>query len=237
MFKVFKLGHRSIIDSDKIIGDTNKFTSTNQSINNFLEYLENWSLISSLKNTEYANENNFKRTKINIDGENIEDLEKCSSWTHEEQFLISFESEEDKKQLEPFISDHQRYNLLKYEKGDFFKNHIDKKQLDGHNYTCLIFIHDESHELKGGDLILHDKDNTFKIVFEPSKLKYNFMIIYSIDLFHEVLPVEEGVRYVFKTQIDKLIEENKQNEITYEDNNEFSDSCGGLMDGAHSADY
>lgn len=228
MFKVFKLGHRSIVNPDNIVGDTNKFISINTLSK---DLTEPWNLLSTLKNSDDID--NFKRTTIQFDGELKEDLEKCSSWTHNEKFFIDFEPENSKKEIESYfdLRFSTEYKLLKYEKGDFFKDHVDQKVTDEHLYTCLIFIHDDN--LKGGDLVLHDKDNTFRIVLEPSKLKYNLMVVYSIDLLHEVLPVEEGTRYVFKTNIDlhtESIDSSKMNHETYSDE-------GGLMDSGHCADY
>lgn len=97
--------------------------------------------------------------------------------------------------------------MLKYEKGDFFLNHHDSNltnKIDGvHEYTCLIFCpYGEDYEtLEGGELILKHPDGLYEIKFDPAvetRHGHFVMVIFSIDMYHEVLPIIKGTRYVYK---------------------------------------
>jgi len=160
---------------------------------------------------------NFERTLEGIGSMKILDLEKHSSWTHIHKCLVKFTNEineffEQNKIIYGKEDDgYDKFSLLKYEIGDFFLSHHDTKLPDItrdngikeiHQYTCLIFCpYGENEILEGGELIFKHPDALYEIKFDPSieTKKNNFvMIIFSIDMYHEVLPIIKGTRWVFK---------------------------------------
>jgi len=167
-----------------------------------------------LKKNILASEN-FERTLAGIGLTNVLDLEKRSSWTHKSKFDIYFNMQMEvlefmEKNNILTYKDGMKYasfSLLKYEKGDFFLNHRDSNlsnKIDGvHEYTCLIFCpYGEDYEtLEGGELILKHPEGLYEIKFDPAvetRRKHFVMVIFSIDMYHEVLPIIKGTRYVFK---------------------------------------
>ncbi len=94
---------------------------------------------------------------------------------------------------------YDNFTLLKYEPGGFFKKHIDNQLMLNHLYTCLLFFPNELYE--EGDMIFtdtntHDGDN-FYLRFHPSKTEYT-LVIFSLDLYHEIQPVLKHCRHVLK---------------------------------------
>ena len=203
-----------------------------------------------LKNEPILQSQNFERTLASIGSTNILNLEKRSSWTHKLKFLLNLPSEareffeQNNILCEKDCIDYDYFSLLKYETGDFFLNHRDTDltgALDNsvHQYTCLIFCPygEDNDILEGGELILKHPDGLYEIKFDPSveTNKNRFvMVIFSIDMYHEVLPVISGSRYVFKkplfvkTTIKKM-----------EARNDVDELCdgGGDMFGSGGSDY
>ena len=174
MFKIIKLDDISI------------------SVNNVTHNIEQF------KNNGYLDDNNFSRSFAGMGNDYILDLSQRSSWNTKLPYQIHFNSVDynNFNRNNKINYNESMYTLLKYEEGDFFKKHIDTQLNNKHAYTCLIFYNFTS--FKGGDLILSDKDNNFETVIHTSNFEGIFMVIFSIDLYHEVLPVTEGKRYVFK---------------------------------------
>ena len=174
------------------------------------------------------NQENFTRTLATVNNSRVEDLEQRSSWTHNKTFDIkspdisSYFGRAMCPRRSPKEDPHNesRYQLLKYEKGDFFNKHLDRKQTPEHEYTCLIIINDKENEYEGGELILTDQDNIYNIhVSEACKLEC-VMIIFSIDLYHEITPITKGARYVFKKPMYDYKYKPKSNENETEKSNE-----------------
>lgn len=145
-------------------------------------------LIKNLSN------NKFSRTKVSIiengNARNEIDLTKRSSYTYDEEVNVYHDSI-----LELTDNDLLKFKIIKYNKGDFFTSHRDHKGM----YTCLIM---GGTEFKGGVLSL--KNELFDIKINPDNLKNRFyMIIFSIDIYHEVSPILEGQRFILKTTINK----------------------------------
>jgi hypothetical protein len=114
------------------------------------------------------------------------------------------------------------YTLLKYEVGDFFLRHrdtdlsgnnsdnciSDNERYMQHKYTCLIYCpyssNNSNRGLVGGELVFKHSDGLYDIKFDPAvytrKGQY-VAVIFSIDMFHEVLPVTHGTRYVLKVPL------------------------------------
>ncbi len=176
-----------------------------------------------LRNKPILQSQNFERTLASIGSINILDLEKRSSWTHKLQFVLNFPSEATQFfEQNNILYKYDYFSLLKYETGDFFLNHRDtdlSNALDNliHQYTCLIFCpYGEDNEiLEGGELILKHPSKLYDIKIDSSieTNKNRFvMVIFSIDMYHEVLPIISGSRYVFKKplfvkRISTIIEE------------------------------
>ena len=170
-----------------------------------------------LKTDKILEHENFERTFAGIGLNKILDLEKRSSWTHKLKFRLEFPSEahEFMKQNNIFKypsrgymnDEYDNFTMLKYEPGDFFLNHRDTDMStyeDGdHKYTCLIFCpFSENNELlEGGELIFKHPEGLYDIKFDPAvETRQNrfVMVIFSIDMFHEVLPIIKGSRWVLK---------------------------------------
>ena len=165
--------------------------------------------LNELKKDKILEHENFDRTFAGIGLTNILDLEKRSSWTHKLKFHFKLPSE-----LQHFFAENNirgisfaDFTMLKYEPGDFFLNHCDtdlSNYKDGdHKYTCLIFCpFSENNEiLEGGELIFKHPDGLYEIKFNPSvETRQNrfVMVIFSIDMYHEVLPIIKGFRWVLK---------------------------------------
>lgn len=157
--------------------------------------------LSDFKDNKYLDPSYFTRTLASVRGESVLDLSLRSSWTNRHKFRIETPDE-----VQDFFKQHNImtgdafdiYTLLMYQEGDFFKNHRDRQVSPHHKYTCLIFFFDEDNQYEGGNLILHKAENLFKIDFKPSNYSGFLMVIFSLDLYHEVLPIIRGKRYVFK---------------------------------------
>jgi predicted 2-oxoglutarate/Fe(II)-dependent dioxygenase YbiX len=149
--------------------------------------------IKELFEDPILNNKNFYRTFATINNTSVIDLEQRSSWTHNKKFIVSSIQADNYFENNNIINNNNKYQLLKYEKDDFFNIHLDTKQNDNHKYTCLILLKDDNNDYEGGELILSDKDNIFNI-----NINSCVMIIFSLDLFHKITPVTKGVRYVLK---------------------------------------
>ena len=180
-------------------------------------------------------DSNFERTKVSINNTDVIDLNVRSSWTNILDFWIHCPVEAKQIFDENYVHYenntkssflNQPYKLLKYNKDDFFSDHIDNKLGLAHKYTCLIFTPYSDYE--GGDLILHNKDNSIYQKISMADYKNQFvMVIFRIDLFHSVTPITKGTRYVFKKP------------LCVNDNYFFSENDGGMtMDCSYSGkDY
>ena len=157
--------------------------------------------LSDFKDNKYLDPSYFTRTLASVSGESVLDLSLRSSWTNQYRFRIETPNE-----VQDFFKQHNImtgdafdiYTLLMYQEGDFFKNHRDRQVSPHHKYTCLIFFFDDNNQYEGGNLILHKPENFYKIDFKPSNYSGFLMVIFSLDLYHEVLPIIRGTRYVFK---------------------------------------
>ena len=81
--------------------------------------------------------------------------------------------------------------------------------------------------MEGGELIFKHPEALYEIKFDPSieTKKNNFvMLIFSIDMYHEILPIIKGTRWVFKkplfVETEKVSESIEDDEEGYEDNEE-----------------
>jgi len=167
-----------------------------------------------LTNNPLFKSENFERTLVGKGLTDVLDLEKRSSWTHKLTFYIyTFPNEVSQFMEQNNIltyKDGMKYasfSLIKYEEGDFFLNHRDtnmSNEIDGiHEYTCLIFCPygEDYTTLEGGELMLRHPNGLYEIKFDPAvetRQGRFVMVIFSTDMYHEVLPIIKGSRYVFK---------------------------------------
>ena len=180
--------------------------------------------LSDFKDNKYLDPSYFTRTLASVRGEPVLDLSLRSSWTNRYKFRI-----ETPEEVQDFFKQHNImtgdafdiYTLLMYQEGDFFKNHRDRQVSPHHKYTCLIFFFEDDNQYEGGNLILHKAENLFKIDFKPSNYSGFLMVIFSLDLYHEVLPIIRGTRYVFKKTL--LVNPDPMSTLE-EDKNEEPDS-------------
>lgn len=196
-----------------------------------------------LKDTKILESKNFEKTLAGIGSTEILDLEKRSSWTHKLKFCLDLPIEAiqffDKNNILCGKNDfcYELHSLLKYEPGDFFLNHHDTDLTDAsrgitHQYTCLIFCpYGENEILEGGELIFKHPEGLYEIKFNPStETKKNrfVMVIFSIDMYHEVLPVISGSRWVFKRPL--FVKTSNMLSILKEDSeDELCDGGGALF--------
>jgi hypothetical protein len=154
---------------------------------------------------------NFITTKLAIGDALILDREKRKSLTYNRLLHM-----ENPTELEEYFNinsilhgpEYSKCEILKYEEGDFFTNHIDTFIFDNHGkgehkYTCLIFgtFEQEDGYFEGGELHFKHPSGLYDIKIVPStevnKNKY-VAVIFSIDMYHEVLPIISGTRYILK---------------------------------------
>ena len=208
MFKLIKLGKKNYTN-EKIINDRNilKTIGMNRSKIRLFELEECNRIMDDKK---------FSKIPLSTGGYNL---------VHHECFEIIFNSD-DNEGLDEFIKekninfDEERYfSLLKYNNESIIYNACDRIIDDEHKYNCMIFI--KNRNLEGGNFILHDSANTFKVIFEPSKLDYNAMIIFSSDLLYDIEPIRNDELLVLKKPI--FVKEIVNPDICDVEQNEYND--------------
>ena len=107
--------------------------------------------------------------------------------------------------LEPFngvTRESNNWDMLVYEKGDFFACHTDGKENDLHLATILLLPPKSINNYKGGELIVYDGNNNKIITAHETDWT---VIGLPINIGHESKPVIEGKKIIFKTkfQINK----------------------------------
>lgn len=92
------------------------------------------------------------------------------------------------------LTECERPQFLRYEKGDFFVRHQDgnTQQLDFDHLrvrriSMVVFLNDS---FSGGSLTFYDPTTTFALAAETGLL-----VAFKADTFHEVLPVTSGERF------------------------------------------
>ena len=95
-------------------------------------------------------------------------------------------------------SNKQKYDILEYTVGGFFKEHRDKQLHKQHYGTLLIFppaVGDFAHT--GGELLLDGG----KFTFESSRNREWIFLAFQTNIPHECKEVISGKRIVFKTEL------------------------------------
>jgi len=92
------------------------------------------------------------------------------------------------------LTDCERPQFLRYEKGDFFVRHqdgnthqLDFDHLRVRRISIVVFLNDS---FTGGSLTFYDPTTTFPLMGETGLL-----VAFRADTFHEVLPVTSGERF------------------------------------------
>ena len=92
------------------------------------------------------------------------------------------------------LTDCERPQFLRYEKGDFFVRHqdgnthqLDFDHLRVRRISIVVFLNDS---FSGGTLNFYDSTTTFPLMGETGLL-----LAFKADTFHEVLPVTNGERF------------------------------------------
>jgi SM-20-related protein len=100
------------------------------------------------------------------------------------------------------LTDCERPQFLRYEKGDFFVRHqdgnthqLDFDHLRVRRISIVVFLNDSSVEpqencFSGGALSFYDSTTTFAL-----RGKTGLLVAFTADTFHEVLPVTSGERF------------------------------------------
>ena len=184
--------------------------------------------IEDLMKDSILNNDNFTRTYARINNDSVIDLEQRSSWTHNKKFIVNAVEMDEYFEKKNIIENNQEFELLKYEKGDFFNIHLDYKINSNHKYTCLVFLNDKNNKYEGGRLILNDKDKIFDINVNSTNTDDCLMVIFSLDLYHKIEEVTKGVRYVFKKTLFQYNDD---------DCDLVDEQPGGLADGYNDNNY
>jgi len=103
------------------------------------------------------------------------------------------------------------WKMLKYEKNGFFKKHKDGKKNDLHFATALLLPPKVINSYQGGELVLYDNNN--ETIITPDEKEWK-LVVFGLDVEHELKEVLEGTRYVLKTELEfdystKLLFESK----------------------------
>ncbi len=87
------------------------------------------------------------------------------------------------------------FRFTKYEKGDFFLNHLDGGHVENEDersvLTLMIYLNEE---FKGGETVFYEDLNKF--VIKPKK---NLAVIFNHDIYHEGREIEEGFKYIVRS--------------------------------------
>lgn len=191
---------------EKPFGNPNPKVRVTNGENGLYESVELKNFISS----EFNDNSMYSRTLAGIRENLIEDLDKRASWTNKMFFMRDVLTSDFSSETYHFynsnnINENHKiqdkivyYQMIKYEPRDFFAKHIDTKLDDFHQYTCLIFCPQTGLDYTGGDLIFTNKTNTFNATIKTSEFKEITIIIFSLDLYHEINPITSGNRFVLK---------------------------------------
>lgn len=97
----------------------------------------------------------------------------------------------------------RKWDLLKYQEGDFFNRHTDGKDnnQDNHYGTLLLFPPKHFCQYTGGDLLFYQSSKQIAKII-PSQFENWTLIGFPINVEHACTQILSGIRYVFKSQIN-----------------------------------
>jgi hypothetical protein len=139
------------------------------------------------------------------DGSNVEQLNIRRSLKYSTVAEFDIDPELVNTQLNKLLTDNisqwsksQKYDVIEYSVGGFFKEHQDKKVKETHFATLLIFPPAASQFAHtGGELILDKGRFRFD---SSSNIEWTF-IAFHTELPHECKEIHSGKRVVFKTEL------------------------------------
>jgi len=200
------------------------------------------------------NPDNYIKTMIGTGNELIMDTNKRKSFTFNKRLILG----EPKELLDYFNGnsilhsrdgiDYAYCEMLKYEVGNFFVSHRDtimndSRNIGEHKYTCLIYgtFEQENGYFEGGELVFKHPEGLYNIKIDISnEIKNNkyIAVIFSVDMYHEILPIRNGTRYVLKKPlfVVKTCEPAKQINLEISDLDDGGFQSGVNMFGQH-CDY
>jgi len=155
--------------------------------------------------SEYKNSEDWKNTYTGY-GTKARDTRRCDAINISEDFIISKNKEVrqniddelfkcaseaikkyNEKFLEASIEQDEGYTLLRYQEGEFYKQHTDSYKLHPRSVSCTFALNDD---YEGGKFAFFDGEVTYKLK-KGSALMFPSNFMYP----HEVLPVTKFVRY------------------------------------------
>ena len=143
----------------------------------------------------------WNQSYATVDGNRVIDKTQRSSEICTQKFFIDFPTELISfcKICQIKIPEQLECTLYKYNVNDFFAEHTDRKRNDLHMYTVLLLPPCNKKTVnyfKGGKLKIGSID------IDCSSIQTYTYVIFNIDILHELEPILEGTRYVFKSQFD-----------------------------------
>ena len=118
-----------------------------------------------------------------------------------------------------FMIDNEKWELLRYDKDDYFDTHKDRKTKSRHTHVILIYL---KSKYTGGELEIHDEktkeSSAIYSLYNTSKFDKTRCIIFPISYYHKANPVLSGTKYVLKNKFsiksDKPEKKEKKISIT-----------------------
>lgn len=155
----------------------------------------------SIDDFDYKNVT-FKRSKYFNGISDIVDPKIRNSFHSTKQYQMRFNFDIYKKIKELKIErSHENWELIKYEPGIGFAEHVDSTDYD---YTFLLFPSNKVNNIVGGELIVTvDGKDT---IYSPGEFTKPILVIMESNLIHRVNDTISGTRYVFKKGFKKIDE-------------------------------
>jgi hypothetical protein len=92
-----------------------------------------------------------------------------------------------------------RWDMLVYDKNDFFIKHTDGKLSDRHYATLLLLPPKKINNFTGGDLIIYSINEPVTINADLNNWQ---LIMFPIDIYHECTKILTGRRIIFKSKFE-----------------------------------
>ena len=205
-----------IIENPEIyICSEDLYINTAKSINKFIDNLS-WfeskvGFAKSNKSNLNIRRSNIAKEKINIILNTSDSNDIIDEVLGENKIILSGS----KSNIMWFEENIMRiWNILKYEKGDFFDYHTDGKSELNHVGTILLLPPKSFFNYTGGELVLLCDDK--EIIINSDENEW-FCICIDINIKHKVNKILSGKRVVFKSKLFK----NKINKVLWYNNSDI----------------
>ncbi len=150
-------------------------------------------------------DNLFQISTVGINDKIVIDRSQRDSFIHQNEFYFDSHEISSYGVANNFSAMDGPWKLLKYEKGQHFHSHTDSREDDNHLCTALLFPAISFSSYSGGEFLIHNllsfEQSNQKSIISSSDVQNSTLVIFPVNFYHEVLPVLEGVRYVFKKAI------------------------------------